>query len=201
MPERHSRAAWVERRCRTWEPMARRSPKPSTPCWCSISKDGQIRELCAEACGFQYRTSIFNTSERGRFIILRVTYALTPGGKPRIEYRRPEKTFRGLSADSLFDRHPGSGAADTRRQGHADHSRGRGLPQRRFVLQESRTRRRPIRRVDQAGGCARDCRSPAIPRSMPRRKFPPPGWWSTPASARAIAAAGSAFRANMPWPS
>src|ERR1700690_16683 len=41
-------------------------------------QDGQVRELCAEACGFQYRTSIFNNSERGRFIILRVTYALTP---------------------------------------------------------------------------------------------------------------------------
>src|SRR6266478_5680300 len=39
-------------------------------------RDGQIRELCAQACGFRYRTSIFNTSESGRFIILRVTYAL-----------------------------------------------------------------------------------------------------------------------------
>jgi len=36
-------------------------------------KDGQVRELCAEACGFTYRSSIFNTTERGRFIILRVT--------------------------------------------------------------------------------------------------------------------------------
>jgi UDP-N-acetylmuramate dehydrogenase len=58
--------------------------------------DGQIRELCAEACGFQYRTSIFNTSERGRFIILRVTYALTPGGKPRIEYADLKKHFAGF---------------------------------------------------------------------------------------------------------
>jgi UDP-N-acetylmuramate dehydrogenase len=59
-------------------------------------KDGQIRELCAEACGFQYRTSIFNTSERGRFIILRVTYALTPCGKPRIEYADLKKHFAGF---------------------------------------------------------------------------------------------------------
>jgi UDP-N-acetylmuramate dehydrogenase len=59
-------------------------------------KDGQIRELCAEACGFQYRTSIFNTSERGRFIILRVTYSLTPGGKPRIEYADLKKHFAGF---------------------------------------------------------------------------------------------------------
>jgi UDP-N-acetylmuramate dehydrogenase len=59
-------------------------------------KDGQLRELCAEACGFQYRTSVFNTSERGRFIILRVTYALTPGGKPRIEYADLKKHFAGF---------------------------------------------------------------------------------------------------------
>ena len=59
-------------------------------------KDGQVRELCAEACGFQYRTSIFNTSERGRFIILRVTYGLTPGGQPRIEYADLKKHFAGF---------------------------------------------------------------------------------------------------------
>jgi UDP-N-acetylmuramate dehydrogenase len=59
-------------------------------------RDGQIRELCAEACGFQYRTSIFNTSERGRFIILRVTYSLTPGGKPRIEYQDLKRHFAGF---------------------------------------------------------------------------------------------------------
>jgi UDP-N-acetylmuramate dehydrogenase len=58
--------------------------------------DGQVRELCAEACGFQYRTSIFNTSERGHFIILRVTYGLTPGGKPRIEYADLKKHFAGF---------------------------------------------------------------------------------------------------------
>src|SRR6202022_3720971 len=49
-------------------------------------KDNQVRELCREACGFAYRSSIFNTSERGRFIILRVTYALTAGGKTKISY-------------------------------------------------------------------------------------------------------------------
>jgi UDP-N-acetylmuramate dehydrogenase len=59
-------------------------------------KDGQVRELCAEACGFHYRTSIFNTSERGRFIILRVTYGLTPGGKPRVEYADLKKHFAGF---------------------------------------------------------------------------------------------------------
>lgn len=58
-------------------------------------KEGQVRELCAEACGFTYRSSIFNTTERGRFIILRVTYALTPGGEPRISYTDLKRHFEG----------------------------------------------------------------------------------------------------------
>jgi len=58
-------------------------------------RDGQARELCAEACGFGYRTSIFNTTERGRFIILQVTYALTPGGEPRLEYADLKRHFEG----------------------------------------------------------------------------------------------------------
>jgi UDP-N-acetylmuramate dehydrogenase len=60
-------------------------------------KDGQLRELCREACGFSYRTSIFNTSERGRYIIVRVTYALTPGGSPRIQYADLKRHFAGWS--------------------------------------------------------------------------------------------------------
>jgi UDP-N-acetylmuramate dehydrogenase len=58
-------------------------------------KDGQVRELCREACGFAYRSSIFNTSERGRFIILRVVYALIPGGEPRISYADLKRHFEG----------------------------------------------------------------------------------------------------------
>jgi UDP-N-acetylmuramate dehydrogenase len=58
-------------------------------------KEGQVRELCREACGFAYRSSIFNTTERGRFIILRVTYALTPGGEPHIAYADLQRHFAG----------------------------------------------------------------------------------------------------------
>jgi len=61
------------------------------------TRDNEFRELCNQACGFSYRTSIFNTSERGRFIILRVTYALTPEGEPRIEYADLKKYFAGWS--------------------------------------------------------------------------------------------------------
>jgi UDP-N-acetylmuramate dehydrogenase len=58
-------------------------------------KDGLVRELCNEACGFTYRSSIFNTTERGRFIILRVVYALTPGGDAYIGYADLKQHFEG----------------------------------------------------------------------------------------------------------
>ena len=58
-------------------------------------KDDQVRELCNEACGFSYRSSIFNTTERGRFIILRVTYALAPGGEPHLAYADLKRHFEG----------------------------------------------------------------------------------------------------------
>lgn len=58
-------------------------------------KDGQVRELCREACGFGYRSSIFNTAERGRFIVLRVTYALERDGKPYIAYADLKRHFEG----------------------------------------------------------------------------------------------------------
>src|SRR5208282_5191021 len=58
-------------------------------------KDNQVRELCREACGFTYRSSVFNTTERGRFVILRVVYALTPGGEPRISYADLKRQFEG----------------------------------------------------------------------------------------------------------
>ena len=58
-------------------------------------EDGQVRELCAEACGFDYRSSIFNTTERGRFIILRVNFAVQPGGEPHLEYADLKRHFEG----------------------------------------------------------------------------------------------------------
>jgi UDP-N-acetylmuramate dehydrogenase len=58
-------------------------------------KENQVRDLCPEACDFGYRSSVFNTSERGRFIVLRVTYALAPEGNPRISYADLKRHFNG----------------------------------------------------------------------------------------------------------
>ena len=53
----------------------------------------QVHDLGNGECGFAYRTSIFNSTHRGRFIVLRVTYALTPGGKAKLTYADLQKRF------------------------------------------------------------------------------------------------------------
>ena len=60
-------------------------------------RDGQVHQLRAEGCGFGYRSSVFNSSERGRYIILRVTYTLTPGGEPHLGYTDLKRHFAGWS--------------------------------------------------------------------------------------------------------
>ena len=45
-----------------------------------------FRELTAAECGFSYRRSRFNTTDRDRFIVTRVDYRLTPGGAPMLRY-------------------------------------------------------------------------------------------------------------------
>ena len=57
----------------------------------------RVRELAKSDCGFGYRSSIFNSTQRGRFIILRVTYELKPGGEPALCYADLQKHFAGRS--------------------------------------------------------------------------------------------------------
>ncbi len=66
-----------------------------------VALDQHSCDVCTftnEQCGFGYRTSIFNTSERGRWIILRVTYALTHNGKPLVEYADLKRYFKARDA-------------------------------------------------------------------------------------------------------
>jgi UDP-N-acetylmuramate dehydrogenase len=66
---------------------------------------GKVVELSAAECGFEYRRSIFNSTQRGRYAITRVVYALNPGGKPHLEYRDVKKFFaeRGIAQPSLAE--------------------------------------------------------------------------------------------------
>ncbi len=67
-------------------------------------KIGKERELSKADCGFKYRTSIFNTTERGRYIILQVNYVLQHGGAAHIAYADLKKHFFGWTeAPTLAD--------------------------------------------------------------------------------------------------
>ena len=66
-------------------------------------RDNQIRDLGKDACGFAYRTSIFNSTERGRYIILSVSYSLVPGGAPHLEYDDLKRHFPGNASPTLIE--------------------------------------------------------------------------------------------------
>ena len=53
----------------------------------------QIVDMSNEECAFGYRRSVFNTTTRGRFLILGATFALTPGGSPKITYADLKNRF------------------------------------------------------------------------------------------------------------
>lgn len=59
---------------------------------------GQLKTFTHAECGFGYRSSVFNTTERGRYIILRVSYSLRRGGTPTIRYADLQTTFADANA-------------------------------------------------------------------------------------------------------
>ncbi|HEY0459164.1 MAG TPA: UDP-N-acetylmuramate dehydrogenase [Pyrinomonadaceae bacterium] len=56
-------------------------------------KSGEILELTNADCKFAYRTSIFNSTDKNRFIVLAVTYDLKPDGEPKIVYKDLREFF------------------------------------------------------------------------------------------------------------
>jgi UDP-N-acetylmuramate dehydrogenase len=71
-------------------------------------RDDRIVVLPNPACGFRYRSSIFNTTERGRYIVLQVNYRLKRGGAPSLKYADLQKYFndraKGNSAGSAIEK-------------------------------------------------------------------------------------------------
>jgi UDP-N-acetylmuramate dehydrogenase len=59
----------------------------------------RITELSHDDCGFTYRTSVFNTVAKDRYVVLKVTYALTPNGAPAIRYPDVVREFEGKTAE------------------------------------------------------------------------------------------------------
>ena len=63
----------------------------------------QIRIFSNAECGFGYRSSIFNTTQRDRYIILQVSFELRQGGKPSVRYTDLEKFFAGAGDPTLAE--------------------------------------------------------------------------------------------------
>ncbi|MBX3244561.1 MAG: UDP-N-acetylmuramate dehydrogenase [Acidobacteria bacterium] len=71
---------------------------------CYDRRDGAMIELTNAECGFSYRTSIFNTSEKGRYVVLSVVFRLKKGGTPKLAYPELVKELenaerKGVSSD------------------------------------------------------------------------------------------------------
>ena len=67
-------------------------------------KEDRIVVLPKPACGFRYRASIFNSTERGRYVILRVNYRLHRGGAPSLKYADLQRHFAGRVQESFSER-------------------------------------------------------------------------------------------------
>lgn len=61
-------------------------------------RSSEVIDLPKEDCGFRYRTSIFNTTERGRYVILQVNFSLKHGTAPHLEYGDLKKYFSGWTS-------------------------------------------------------------------------------------------------------
>jgi len=62
---------------------------------------GRFHDLSNADCRFGYRTSRFNTGDREKFVVTRVSYVLTRNGRPKIEYADLQKSFPSRDGTSL----------------------------------------------------------------------------------------------------
>ncbi|MGI4853633.1 MAG: UDP-N-acetylmuramate dehydrogenase [Janthinobacterium lividum] len=70
---------------------------------CFDTRTSSFVELSNRDCGFAYRTSLLNTSERGRYVITRVDFHLSPGGAPKLAYADLRRHFPADSKPSLTE--------------------------------------------------------------------------------------------------
>jgi UDP-N-acetylmuramate dehydrogenase len=61
----------------------------------------QLADLSPEDCDFSYRRSIFNSTQRGRYIVTRVDYALKTDGSALVAYADLKKHFAGAAEPTL----------------------------------------------------------------------------------------------------
>jgi UDP-N-acetylmuramate dehydrogenase len=56
-----------------------------------------VTDFSPAECGFGYRSSIFNTTEAGHYVILRVDFRLKQNGAPKLEYPELRRQFEGCA--------------------------------------------------------------------------------------------------------
>jgi UDP-N-acetylmuramate dehydrogenase len=61
----------------------------------------KFEEFANAACGFSYRRSIFNSTQRGKYIVTRVVYRLSKDGQPKIAYTDLKRHFQDVATPSL----------------------------------------------------------------------------------------------------
>jgi UDP-N-acetylmuramate dehydrogenase len=66
-------------------------------------QDLSFREMTAEECGFAYRSSIFNSTAKGHFLVVRVDYRLTQDGMANLRYADLQKAFPAASEPGLVE--------------------------------------------------------------------------------------------------
>lgn len=62
-------------------------------------KSGEFLDLTNKDCKFSYRASIFNTTDKNRFIVSAVTFALKENGAPKIVYKDLQQFFGERAPD------------------------------------------------------------------------------------------------------
>jgi UDP-N-acetylmuramate dehydrogenase len=62
-----------------------------------------IVELSKQECGFAYRSSIFNTTQKDRYIVLSITYGLQEHAVARVKYPDLLRRFEGKDAPTLAE--------------------------------------------------------------------------------------------------
>jgi|SRR5579859_3624016 len=60
-------------------------------------------EFTAAECGFAYRRSRFNTVDRGKYVVTRVDFRLTPGGAATLSYADLRRAFAADAKPTLAD--------------------------------------------------------------------------------------------------
>ncbi len=93
-------------------------------------KTAEFVNLPAASCGFSYRRSIFNSTQRERYVVSRVDYALRKHGPPNFVYADLARYF---AARDLSGAHAGRGSRrgplHPRAERNAASGRRRGLPE------------------------------------------------------------------------